>query len=91
MSKKGTTKSTKKTNVGRARRPGNGAPGLTSRDNGKQTRRPARTTPAASPTPLQRLAGETEEEREQRLAARRALTLRAFRMTYENRHRRKTS
>ena len=34
---------------------------------------------------------ETKEEREKRLAARKALTLRAFKTTYENRHRRKAS
>lgn len=34
---------------------------------------------------------ETKEEREKRLAARKALTLRAFQTTYENRHRRKAS
>jgi hypothetical protein len=88
MSKKGSTKSSRK---GQARRSDNGAPGLTSRGNGKQTGQSARTVPAAGSTPLQRLAGETEEEREKRLAARRALTLRAFQTTYENRHRRKTS
>ena len=37
-----------------------------------------------------RLKPESPEEREKRLAARKALTLRAFRMTYEN-HRRKAS
>jgi hypothetical protein len=37
-----------------------------------------------------RLNPESPEEREKRLAARKALTLRAFRMTYEN-HRRKAS
>jgi hypothetical protein len=34
---------------------------------------------------------ETKEEREKRLAARKALTLKAFRMAYENHHRRKSS
>lgn len=34
---------------------------------------------------------ETKEEREKRLAARKALTLKAFRMAYENHHRRKAS
>ena len=34
---------------------------------------------------------ETREEREKRLAARKALTLRAFEMAYENNHRRKAS
>jgi hypothetical protein len=77
MSKKGTTKLSKKAAAGRG--------------NGRRAGRLPHTTPAANPTPLQRLAGETEEEREKRLAARRSLTLRAFRMTYENRHRRKTS
>jgi hypothetical protein len=88
MSKKGATKSSKKTGAGRARGAGNGA---AARGNGKETGLLSQTTPAASSAPLQRLAGETEEEREKRLAARKALTLRAFRMTYENRHRRKTS
>jgi hypothetical protein len=88
MSKKGTAKSGRKTNAGRARRPGNG---VAVGGNGKEMGRPSHTTPAASPPPLQRLAGETDEEREKRLAARKALTLRAFQMTYENRHRRKTS
>jgi hypothetical protein len=37
-----------------------------------------------------RLSPESSEEREKRLAARKALTLRAFQMTYEN-HRRKAS
>ena len=91
MSRRGTTKLSKKTNVGQTRRSGNGASGPTSPGNGKQTGRSARTVPAASSTPLQHLAGETEEEREKRLAARKALTLRAFQMTYENRHRRKNS
>ena len=34
-----------------------------------------------------RLSSESPEERRKRLAARKALTLRAFRMTYENRRR----
>ena len=38
-----------------------------------------------------RLNPETEEEREKRLAARKALTLKAARIAYENHHRRKAS
>jgi hypothetical protein len=34
---------------------------------------------------------ETREEREKRLAARKALTLKAFEIAYENNHRRKAS
>ena len=37
------------------------------------------------------LKDETIEEREKRLAARKALTLKAFKMAYENHHRRKAS
>ncbi|MDT5121253.1 MAG: hypothetical protein QOC96_735 [Acidobacteriota bacterium] len=38
-----------------------------------------------------RLNPETEEEREKRLTARKALTLKAARIAYENHHRRKAS
>ena len=88
MPKKATTKSGKKANAERARRTSNGA---AVRGNGEATGKLSRTMPSASPKPLRRLPGETEEEREKRLAAREALTLSAFQMTYENRHRRKTS
>lgn len=42
------------------------------------------------PHPIRRNP-ETAEEREKRLAARKALTLKAFRMAYENHHSRKSS
>lgn len=38
-----------------------------------------------------RINPETDEEREKRLAARKALTLKAFEMAYKNHHRRKAS
>lgn len=38
-----------------------------------------------------RINPETEEDRRKRLAARKARTLRAFQITYENHHRRKVS
>ena len=37
------------------------------------------------------LDSETKEDREKRLAARKALTLKTFRMAYENHHRRQSS
>ncbi len=43
-----------------------------------------------TPRPFQ-LNPETSEEREKRLAARKAKTLKAFQAAYENRHRRKAS
>lgn len=39
----------------------------------------------------QRINPETDEQREKRLAARKALTLKAARIAYENHHRRKAS
>ncbi|HEV7376692.1 MAG TPA: hypothetical protein VGN95_18405 [Pyrinomonadaceae bacterium] len=56
---------------------GNGLP-LSSRSNGAR-KQPYRINP------------ETNEEREKRLAARKALTLKAARIAYENHHRRKAS
>ena len=45
-----------------------------------------------TPLPPTYIAGETAEEREKRLAAKKALTLKAFQMTYEAHHpRRKAS
>ncbi|HYH87064.1 MAG TPA: hypothetical protein VEX60_16545 [Pyrinomonadaceae bacterium] len=70
-------------------RKGNG--GLTLSGNGKKPESVMIASDALPPRPLQRLPGESDEEREKRLEARKALTLRAFQMTYENRQRRKTS
>ena len=92
MPKEAPSKS-KKSNKAASGRPAaspSGDGGRAARGNGKQGSRAVRVPTAPSTKPLQRLPGESDEEREKRLAAREALTLKAFRIAYEN-HRRNSS